>query len=252
MPACELELLLAVERRDRDRRAERGLRDRDADGRVDVVALPDEPLVGPDPHLDVRVAGVLADDAGMAFAAETDPLAVVDSGRDLDRERSLLDHAAGASTLAARRLDPLAGAGAVGARLRADELAEDTSRHLLEPPGAAAGRARRDLGARLGAAPAAVRAGDRDLERDVARDAARRVDEVDLDGGREVGSPPAARPAAEEDVVPEEGGEEIGEVPEVDVPGLEAAAAKAGVAVAVVQRARLALRRAPRTPRRPP
>ena len=83
---------------------------------------------------------------------------------------------------------------------------------------------------------------DRDLERDVARDAVRGVDEVDLDGGREVGSPPAARPAAEEDVVAEERREEVGEVAEVDVSGLEAAAAQARVAVAVVQRARLALR----------
>ena len=94
----------------------------------------------------------------------------------------------------------------------------------------------------LRAAPAAVRARDRDLERDVARDAVRRVDEVDLDGGGEVGSAPAPRPAAESDVVAEERGEEVGEIAEVDVTRLEAAAAQAGVAVAVVQRARLALR----------
>ena len=70
----------------------------------------------------------------------------------------------------------------------------------------------------------------------------RRVDKVDLHGGREVGSPSAPLAAAEEGVVPEERGEEIGEVPEVDVPRLEAPTAEAGVAVAVVQRAGLALR----------
>ena len=72
----------------------------------------------------------------------------------------------------------------------------------------------------------------------------RRLDEVDLDDRREVGATraSAARAAAEEDVVAEEGREEIGEVPEVDVPGLEAAAPQARVAVAVVEIARLALR----------
>ena len=57
----QLELLLAVEGRDRHGRAERRLRERHGDGRVDVVALAHEPLVGPDAHLDVDVAGAPAD-----------------------------------------------------------------------------------------------------------------------------------------------------------------------------------------------
>ena len=82
------------------------------------------------------------------------------------------------------------------------------------------------------------------LERHLARDPAGRLDELDLDRRREVGAAGAAAPGAtaEQDVVAEEGREEVGEVAEVDVPGLEAAAPQAGVAVAVVELARLGLR----------
>ena len=83
----ELELDRAVERLDRDRRAERGLDDRQVDLREDVVALAHEALVGPDPHADVDVAGATAERARVALAGEADPLAVVDARRDLDVER---------------------------------------------------------------------------------------------------------------------------------------------------------------------
>ena len=129
----------------------------------------------------------------MALAAEPDALAVMDSGRDLDRERPLLDDPARAAALGARLLDPAARAGARRAGLRADELAEDAARHLLQPSGSAAGRAGRDLAAGLRAVPAAARAGHSRLERHLARDAVRRLDEVDLDRRGEVG---AARAAA--------------------------------------------------------
>ena len=43
------------------RRAERGLRDRQVDGREDVVALAHEALVGSDAHVDVDVAGAAAE-----------------------------------------------------------------------------------------------------------------------------------------------------------------------------------------------
>ena len=159
-------------------------------------------------------------------------------------ERAFLDDPAGAAALAARLLDPAAGAGARGAGLGAHELAEDAPRHLLEPPGAAAGRAGRDLRARLGAVAVAARAGDGDLERHLAR--ARRVPPR---RGRSRPSPrgrPRARgrcrPPPQEDVVAEEGGEEVGEAAEVEVRRLEAAAAQARVAVAVVELARLRLR----------
>ena len=134
-PGRQLELLLPVERRDREGGAERGLREGQVDGRVDVVALAHESLVGTDAHLDVDVAGPAADEPGVPVAGQADLLAVVDSRRDLDRERPLLDDAAGAAALGARLLDPATGAGARRAGLGADELAENAPRHLLQPPG---------------------------------------------------------------------------------------------------------------------
>ena len=160
-PRRQLELLLPVERRDCERGAERGLRERQVDGRVDVVALAHEALVGTDPHLDVDVAGRAADEPGVPLAAQADLLAVVDPRRDVDRQRPLLDDAAGAAALGARLLDPAARAGARRAGLRADELAEDAPRHLLQPPGSVARGAGRDLGAGFRAVAAAARAGRR-------------------------------------------------------------------------------------------
>src|SRR5207253_1383711 len=113
-----------------------------------------------------------------ADAAEADALPVMDARGNLDLERPLFQHATGAAALRAGRLDLAAGAAARRTRLRADELAEDAARHLLDPTGAAARRTRRDRAARLSALAAAVPAGDGDLEGDIAAGALRRLDEV--------------------------------------------------------------------------
>ena len=81
---------------------------------------------------------------------------------------------------------------------------------------------------------------DGDLERHLACRALRRFDEVDLHDGADVCTARAAA-AARQHVVAEERREEVGEAAEVELPGLEAAAAQARVAVAVVERARLRL-----------
>ena len=101
----------AVERRDRHGGAERGLRQGQVDGRVDVVA-PRARIArrGRMCAPDVDVPGAAADSPGVALAGHADPLAVVDPRRDVDLERSLLDDAAraprhslhGCSILAAR------------------------------------------------------------------------------------------------------------------------------------------------------
>ena len=104
----------------------------------------------------------------MPLPAEPEPLAVMDSGRDLDRERPLFDHASCAVALRTRLLDPPAGACAVGAGLGADELAEDAPRDLLEATRAAACGAGRDGRPRLGATSVATRARNGDLERNLA------------------------------------------------------------------------------------
>jgi hypothetical protein len=108
-------------------------------------------------------------------------------------------------------------------------------------PDARARLARDDVRPRLRAAAPAARARDRDLERHVALDTRRRLDQLDLDDRAQIGAAGPARPSAEQ-VVAEERAEEIRQRAEVEVAGLETAAAQARVAVAVVQLARLRLR----------
>ena len=179
----------------------------------------------------------------MALAGEADLLAVVDSGRNLDLERSLLDDPARALALPARMLDHAACTAAARARLRADELAEGRPRDVLEPAGAVAGRATRWLGTGLGAAAAAGRARHGHRKRNIALRSAGSLGEVDLDPSRDIRS---ARPAGTardaEEIVSEERREEIGEAAEVEARRGEAATAQAVMAVAVVELARLGLR----------
>ena len=93
-----------------------------------------------------------------------------------------------AVALLARVLDDRAAAAALRARLRADELAEDAARDLLQPAGAAAAVAVPRLRAGLDAVAAAAPAGDRDVERDGDLRPSRRLHELDLDLRRDVGA----------------------------------------------------------------
>ena len=83
---------------------------------------------------------------------------------------------------------------------------------------------------------------DRDLDLDGPLHAGERVGELDLDGDSDVPAARAAAPVAGEQIVAEEGREDVGQVREVEVARRVAAALEAGVAVAVVQLARLGLR----------
>src|SRR5512132_4138908 len=239
----ELELRLAVQGRHGHRRSERRLGDRQIDGREDLVSLTHEARVGLDAHLDVDVAGAGAASAGMALAGDPNLLAVMDSGRDLDLERSFLDDPALAAAVGAGLLDPLACAPAGRTGLRADELAEGAPRDPLQAARAAAGltgdraRARRGSTARAGAAR------DRNGERNLPLDSARSLDQLDLDLNGEVRPTRAFRTAADaEEVVAEERCEQIVEAAEVELRRREAAAAESRMPEAVVQLARLPLR----------
>ncbi len=179
----------------------------------------------------------------MAFAAEPDPLAVVDSGRDLDRRASAPRATRPAPRhsvhgVSIRRPEPPQ-SGQPWVRTNSPKTLRVTCWSRPAPPQVGHVEISVPGSAPLPPQCAQATATSNGTSRD---DAVRGIDELDLDGGGEVGSPAAPRPAAEEDVVAEERGEEIGEVAEVDVPRLEAAAAQAGVAVAVVQRAGLAFR----------
>src|SRR5205823_1664326 len=124
-----------LERLDAHVRAERRLDDVQVDRGEDVVAFTDEPRIGPHANADVGVAGPTPGTARVALAADTDLLAVVDTGGDRHLEPPLLDPARGSVAVGARRGHEPAGPAAARARLRPDELAEHAPRDLLQAPG---------------------------------------------------------------------------------------------------------------------
>ena len=79
-----------------------------------------------------------------------------------------------------------------------------------------------------------------DVERHLSGHSLRGLLELDVDLGGDVGS--AARVPHREEIVAEERREDVGEVPEVELRRVEAAAPEAGVAVPVVELARLGVR----------
>jgi hypothetical protein len=139
-PRAELQLDRPFDRVGLDRRAERSLRDREVDRREDVVALAHEAWIRLHVNADVHVTGACPRRACVAFAGQADLLPVVDARRNRHLERPLLEDAACALAFAAGRLDDATVAAAAWAALRADELSEDASRHLLQAPGAVAVR----------------------------------------------------------------------------------------------------------------
>ncbi len=180
----------------------------------------------------------------MTLAREADPLPVVDAGRDLDVEASLLEDASRAAAGLARVLDDPAGASAARACLAADELAEgrfatragcgpcrSQSPHVEavvpgctpSPPHSAQGTA-----TCTGTAALTPRAAS--------------SSEISIFGGDVGPACPARAGRDAEDVVPEERREDVGQAPEVERGRAKAAAAQAGVAEPVVELARLRLR----------
>ena len=211
------------------------------------MSLPSRTNRGVGPHADehVDVAGAAPEDAGVSLAGQPDPLPVVDSGRDVDLERPLLDRPAGASAFAARVLDHASAPAARRAGGGPDELAEDAARDLLEATAATAAGARRRSRPRLDAFAAAAPARDRHLDGHLHLDAARGLGELDGHLGGDVGtarSPASAPTGAAEQVLAEERREEVAEVSEVEVRRREPPGAEAGVTEAVVQLARLGVR----------
>jgi len=241
-PCSELELLFAVERRDRDPRAERRLGHRQVHLGEDVVSLANEPRVRPDSNANVDIARPAAGETGVAFTGDADPLTVMDPRRDLDVQPPLLEDLPSAFALRAWMLDQPPAAAALWAILRADELPEGAARDVLDAAEPLAGRADRDLGSRLHTVPRAAGAPNRDSERDFSFHPGRRLPERDLDVGRDVRASAAWAPRRCEQIVAEEGREDVGQVPEVELRRVEAAASEAAVAVPVVELAGLGIR----------
>ena len=136
----------AAERRHLDLAAERRLGERHRHGEREVVAGPAEQPVRRHGDRDEQVARRAAALARTTLALEPDPLAVLDAGRDADRDAAGAHRPAAAPAVGARVVDDQPPAVAVGARLGE-----------REPAGVAAGLARAvagRAGVRHGAAAA--------------------------------------------------------------------------------------------------
>ena len=155
--------LRAVERRHLERAAERRRGHRDRHLAVEVGAVALEELVRLDRQEDVEIAGRAAAQAGLALVGEADAGAVLDAGRDVDRQRLLLGDAALAGAFRAWILDGLAAAMA----LRAGALDREEALRGAHLAVAAAHRAGDRLGAGLGAGAGAFVAGDRSRHADL-------------------------------------------------------------------------------------
>src|SRR6187549_2491565 len=97
----------------------------------------------------------------------------MDPGRDLDLERTLVEHTAGSFATGTRVLDDAARAAATRAGLAADELAEACPRDVLDAPRAVTLVAGRRSRAGLDPAAFALLARSCDLDGDLALDAGR-------------------------------------------------------------------------------
>src|SRR4029078_8456790 len=153
--------------------------DREVDLGEDVVAGELEARVASDVILDVGAARRAASGAGVARAANADPLAVVDPGRNLDLELLRLDHAVIPRAGRGGRLEERTASETGRTGLGADELTEDAARDLLQLALAAAGLAGDALGPRLGALPVADLAGDRHFDLDGPFGPGERIRELD-------------------------------------------------------------------------
>ena len=226
--------------------AQRSLRDRQVDLRDQVVALADEARVGPDADEHVQVAGAPAELAGVALAAEPDALAVVDPRRDLDREPSAPRRRArrrrtsctGCSTM--RPVPPQRAQ--VCARTNWPKTVFDTCWTRPAPP---------QVGQRDRAACPARRRCRRTVRRGRRRGAARpgstpRAESTSsITTSAAMSAPRAAprgRPPTPNRSSPKNAEKRSPSVPKSKLVGVEAPAAQAGVAEAVVQLAALGVR----------
>src|SRR3954452_6048915 len=169
--------------------AEHRLGDADRQGQGEIVAAAAEDLVRTDGHLHVQVAGRTAAVAGLAAAAEPDPLAVGDAGREANVDRAGLGDPAGAAALRALLVDDRPRALALAARLGKAERALVAR----DQAAAVALRAGPWRGAGLGPAAVAGVALAGRPQRQRQRRAADRLGEVE--GHLGLHAPPPARPA---------------------------------------------------------
>ena len=163
----DLDLLVAVDRRDRDPRPERRLGDRHLGLVVELGAVALERRVRLDVDGDVQAARRAAARTDLALVRQPDLVALVDPGRDRHPQRPPALRPALAAARLARRLDDPALAAAARAGADVDHLAEHRLADRADLAAAVALRAGRGLGARLGAAAEARVAAEQDRELDL-------------------------------------------------------------------------------------
>ena len=127
----------AVERADGEFAAERRLHHRDRHAAIEIGAVALEDRVRLDGEENIEIAGRAAAHARLALAAEANARAVLDAGGNVDRQRALPGHAAGAGAFVARIVDRLPAA-VTG---RAGALDGEEALLRAHPPVAAAGLA---------------------------------------------------------------------------------------------------------------
>ena len=137
----------AVERAHREFAAERRLHHRDRHAAIEVGAVALEERMRLDRQENVEIARRAAAHARLALAGEADARAVLDAGRNIDRQRALARHAARAGAPVAGIVDRLAAAVAG----RAGALDGEEALLRADAAVARAGLAGRRLRAGLGA-----------------------------------------------------------------------------------------------------
>src|SRR6185312_10401099 len=133
-PGLDLDLLVTVERLDRSRDSQGGLREAEVELADEVEPVAHEALVGAYVH--VEIACRRAQLAGVPVARDAHGLAVVDARGNVDPERAPHRAPAAAAAIGTGPLRDLPAPGALAARRRAHELPERRAYDL--PDGARA------------------------------------------------------------------------------------------------------------------
>ena len=186
----DVEIDLALDGLDGDRRSEKGIGEGDVERRVDVGALSFVMLGLAVLDDEEPGAGGTAVDSGIALSGNPDHVVVVDALGDVDGDGLIDPDAALAMTVRAFVLDLLSSAAAVGADTFGLHHAEDGLASCADTAGAAASRTIDDILLGLGACPMTIRAGLDVVERNVDLRAVDGLVEGELDGDAPVGAFP--------------------------------------------------------------
>src|SRR4051812_2925505 len=189
-----VELLFTVECRHLDDGAESSGCHRQRHCAVQVVAVTLQHRMRQLVDLDVQVARRTAARSDLPFSGEPDAHAVLDSGRDLDRERAPRADPSVTAALRARMRDDGAGPLALRARARGHHLTEERPADLAHLTAPMAGAAGRRMRAGCGARAAAGVADQCGVDGDVARRPEGRLNHFEVHLDERVGTGTRARP----------------------------------------------------------